>query len=54
MVYLWSCAGPACDCMTIYYDEAGGKFDMETGYMPDEFLAEAQLVKNVWRCKPKP
>lgn len=49
-VYMWSCGGPACNCSTNYFDEAGVPFQMETGYMPDEFLAEAQLVKQVWRC----
>jgi hypothetical protein len=51
-VYLSSCAGPACDCLTVYYDESGIKFNMDSGYMPGDFRAEAQLLKNVWRCEP--
>lgn len=52
-VYLWSCNGPACDCMTIYYNESGEKFNMDAGYTPDNFRQESRLVKNIWSCKQK-
>jgi hypothetical protein len=51
-VYLSSCGGPTCDCLTVYYDEAGKEFKMDSGYYPDQFRQEAQLIKHVWRCKP--
>lgn len=51
-VYLSSCSGPACDCMTLYYDTAGTKIQMDSGYYPSQFRQEAQLVAHVWRCNP--
>lgn len=50
-VYLSSCAGPACDCTTTYYDENGHEFKMQPGYSPDNFRQESQFLKNVWTCK---
>ena len=51
-VYLSSCGGPTCDCITLYYNEQGEKMNMDSGYYPDQFRQEAQLVKHVWRCRP--
>jgi hypothetical protein len=50
-VYLFSCRGPTCDCVTLYYDENGQKITMAAGYMPDAFRREARLLREIWRCK---
>lgn len=51
-VYLFSCAGPACDCRDIYYDENGQKITMAAGYSTSNFYTDAQFLREVWRCKP--
>lgn len=49
-VYLYSCGGPACDCVTLYYDKAGQQITMPASYTPHEFQKEARLLREVWRC----
>lgn len=51
-VYVWSCAGPTCNCVMLYYDKNGEQMTMPDGYGPDEFRANAKLVQHVWRCEP--
>src|SRR5437763_16984954 len=51
-IYLSSCKGPACNCTTVYYDAIGKIFQMDSGYSPDQFRQEAQLVTHTWSCKP--
>jgi hypothetical protein len=51
-VYLMSCAGPSCNCITVYYDENGVEMNVDAGYSPADFRKDAKLVADVWRCKP--
>lgn len=51
IVYLYSCNGPTCNCVTWYYDATGTQFTMDTGYTPDDFKAESKFLGNVWTCK---
>ena len=50
-VYVISCKGPACDCMTLYYDKNGAEIKMSARYRFDDFFSESNLIKNVWTCK---
>lgn len=49
-VYILSCKGAACNCATIYYNEAGTTLTMADGYSFDRFKSEAKFQKNVWSC----
>lgn len=49
-VYIYSCRGPNCNCMVLYYDQEGELFSQPTGYRFEDFLAEASFVRNVWTC----
>ena len=51
VVYIYTCNGPACDCMVFYYNEKGETLTMEQGYSFDDFRKEAQLTTHVWTCK---
>ena len=51
IVYLYSCNGPNCNCVTFYYDAEGNQFYMHTGYTADDFIAEASRIENVWTCR---
>ena len=51
IIYLSSCRGPACSCVTLYYDNMGKEFTMAEGYTPEQFRADSRFLKNVWSCK---
>ncbi len=51
VVYLFSCKGIACNCVTNYYNENGDPLTMDSAYSPDDFRKESRFVKNVWSCK---
>jgi hypothetical protein len=44
VIYLMSCEGIACNCITVYYDENG----QQTTLPPGHHLV---FVKRVWECK---
>lgn len=43
-IYMYSCGGPACDCVTNYYNAKGETFQLATG-QPIAF------VRHIWSCK---
>jgi hypothetical protein len=49
--YIWTCGGPACDCIVTYYDEKGNVLTMDSTFTFDEFRHESQFIKHVWSCK---
>jgi hypothetical protein len=51
VVYIYTCNGPTCDCMVLYFNEKGENMSMQQGYLFDNFLQEAQLTRHVWKCK---
>jgi len=50
-IYLSSCRGPACNCITLYYDKNGREFKMAEGYTNDDFRKDTKFLKSVWYCK---
>lgn len=50
IIYAESCGGPACDCITVFYDKNGDGFKMDTASYRT-FYQEGKLIKNIWRCK---
>lgn len=50
-VYVFSCKGPACNCITEFYDSRGQKFELPAGYSLDQFFRESSLVEHTWTCR---
>ena len=49
-VYVSSCGGAACDCISILYDSAAHKINMDSASY-QHFFRESVFIKNVWSCK---
>lgn len=49
-VYVFSCKGPVCNCITLFSDEKGGTPQMAPGYKIDDFKADARFERNIWTC----
>jgi hypothetical protein len=50
-IYVLIYTGPACNSIVSYYDENGRQLQTFIAISFDSFVAEAELVGQVWKCK---
>lgn len=50
VVYVQTSNAPNCDTENLFYDEFGVQFQLQSNMKFEEFLKEANFIKNVWTC----
>jgi len=48
VIYIKSCKGPFCSCMSLFYDENGKEFKPASN--SPNILQDVRLIKNIWTC----
>ena len=54
IIYVQSCGGPACTCLSILYDAAGVRIRPPQGTTENDILKESVLLRRLWYCSKKP
>ena len=49
-IYIYTCRGPACNCVSVYYNSRGGLIELSDKEKSEVALSSFQEIK--WICEP--